>query len=127
MRKAFGVVTGLLLATFAAHMSGVENTWEFCVQVSATVQVAPAQIVLNWPQDTYTQPASYTVFRKAPGANSWGTGATLPGTTTNYTDNNVTVGTPYEYQIIKTTPQYAGYSYIYAGINVPLRENRGKL
>jgi len=68
MRKAFSVVMGLLLATFAAHMSGAESTWEFCVQVSATVQVAPAQIVLNWPQDTYTQPASYTVFRKAPGA-----------------------------------------------------------
>ncbi len=94
---------GLLLVAATARTSGAESTWEFCVQVSATVQVAPAQIVLNWPQDTYTQPASYTVFRKAPGPSSWGTGTTLPGTTTNYTDTNVTAGTAYEYQIIKTT------------------------
>jgi len=118
---------GLLLVAATARTSGAESTWEFCVQVSATVQVAPAQIVLNWPQDTYTQPASYTVFRKAPGPSSWGTGTTLPGTTTNYTDTNVTAGTAYEYQIIKTTSQYTGYGYIYAGINVPLTENRGKL
>src|SRR5712691_7949751 len=127
MRKAFSVVMGLLLVAATARTSGAERTWEFCVQVSATVQVAPAQIVLNWPQDTYTQPASYTVFRKAPGPSSWGTGTTLPGTTTNYTDTNVTAGTAYEYQIIKTTSPYTGYGYIYAGINVPLTENRGKL
>jgi len=127
MRKAFRFVMGLLLVASAAHTSGAESAREFCVQLSADVQVAPAQIVLNWPRDASTKPAVYTVFRKAPGASSWGTGTALSGTTTNYIDNDVTVGTAYEYQVIKTTSQYTSYGYIYAGINVSLTENRGKL
>lgn len=72
-------------------------------------------------------PNSYTVFRRAPGETSWGSGTTLPASATSYTDNNVTVGAPYEYQIVKSTSAYTGYGYVYAGINVPLTENRGKL
>ena len=72
-------------------------------------------------------PGSYTIFRKAFGAASWGTGTTLPGSATNYADRNIVVGTAYEYQVVKNTSQYTGYGYIYAGINVPLTENRGKL
>jgi len=108
-------------------MSRADSTWEFSVQASAQVQANPPKIVLSWPQDTIGVPVSYTVFRKAPGAMKWGPGATLPGTSTTYVDNHVVVGTGYEYQIIKTAHQYTGYGYVYAGINVPLTEDRGKL
>src|SRR5438105_9495286 len=126
MRRVFTAAITVLVGA-AVHTAGAESTWEFSVQVSATVQASPAQILLAWPQDSYLVPSSYTIFRKAFGATSWGAGTTLPGSATNYTDRNVVVGAGYEYQIVKTTSQYSGYGYIYAGINVPLTENRGKL
>jgi hypothetical protein len=117
----------LLFATAPQMVKAVEMTWEFSVQASASVQVSPGRITLSWPQDQYMLPNSYTVFRKAPQAASWGTGVTLPGTATSYVDSSVVVGTAYEYQIVKVTSQYTGYGYIYAGINVPMVDNRGKL
>src|ERR1043166_4967337 len=127
MRRAFSVVTGLILLSAAAQTLRADSTWEFSVQVSATVQSSPARITLSWPQDSYMLPNSYTVYRKDPSANSWGAGAALPGTATSYTDNSVSIGAAYEYQIVKVTSQYTGYGYIYSGINVPLNDNRGKL
>src|SRR3954447_26374900 len=128
MRNIISVITCLLLLIAPAHTGRAsESTREFSVQASAAVQVAPARITLNWPQDTCAQPSSYTVFRKAPNATSWGKGALLPGTSTVYTDTDVSVGTGYEYEIVKTTPGYTGYGYIYAGINLPATEQRGRL
>src|SRR5437868_11101764 len=128
MRKAIRVITGLWLCIVAAVCGhAAEATWEYSVQVSASVQASPAQITLTWPQDTALTPNSYTIYRKSVGATSWGSGTTLPGSATSYTDSNVSSGSAYEYQIIKSTSQYNGYGYIYAGINAPLTENRGKL
>jgi hypothetical protein len=128
MRKAVSVAMGLVLFVAAPQIvRGVEMTWEFSVQVSATVQTSPARITLSWPQDQYMLPNSYTVYRKAPGDTSWGTGTTLPGTETSYVDNKVLVSTPYEYQIVKATSLYTGYGYLYSGVNVAMTDNRGKL
>lgn len=128
MRKAISVVSTLLfLLGLTVKVGAVESTWEFSVQVSANVQESPALITLTWPQDTYMAPNSYTIYRKAPGATSWGTGTTLPGTSTSYTDSNVSVGTAYEYQVVKSTSLYTGYGYLYGGIKVAANENRGKL
>src|SRR5437016_13350062 len=99
MRKAISVVTGLLSLAGSHIICAAEITWEFSVQVSAAVQSSPAKITLTWPQDQYMLPNSYTVFRKGLNDNSWGTGTALAGTDTSYTDNNVTVGTAYEYQV----------------------------
>src|SRR6266478_1917189 len=127
MRRAISALTSLILIAGAALTSRADNTCEFSVQVSATVQEQPARITLNWPQDTYTLPNSYAIYRKTPGAHVWGAGTMLPGDSTSFTDTNVTVGTGYEYQIIKNNPQYSGYGYLYAGLGVPLTERRGKL
>jgi hypothetical protein len=105
----------------------IEPTWEYAVQVSATVDSASPRITLSWPQDGVNQVSSYTVYRKALADTSWGSGVSLPGSATSYVDNNVAVGTAYEYQIVKVTAAYNGYGYIYAGINAPLVESRGKL
>src|SRR5690349_24762021 len=110
MRKAVAIAVGLLLFAMIVQLGqAVEMTWEFSVQVSATVQASLSQITLTWPQDQYMQPNSYTVYRKAPADSNWGTGVSLPGTATSYVDNTVVVGTPYEYQVVKTTSQYTGY------------------
>ncbi|HYC70071.1 MAG TPA: glycoside hydrolase family 9 protein [Opitutaceae bacterium] len=119
--------TAVVLATLAVAARAVEATWNYAVQVTASVQASPASITLSWTQDTTAIPASYTVHRKLAGASSWGPGTALPGSATTYTDATVSVGTAYEYQIVKAASGYTGYGYIQAGIAVPLVENRGKL
>src|SRR6266571_9482751 len=128
MQRLLSAVLGTLLLLSAAQLGrAVEPTWEYSVQVSATVQTPPPQITLAWPQDTLGVPNSYTVYRKAPGATAWGAGTTLAGSVTSYIDANVTTGSVYEYQIVKAASTYTGYGYIYAGINAPLVDNRGKV
>ena len=116
-----------LFGFIAAPISKADTTWNYAVQISATVQLLPPQIALTWPQDDYGA-IRYTVYRKAKEAASWGTNTVLSGSTTNYTDTNVVVGATYEYQIVKdATLGYKGYGYIFSGIEAPLVEDRGKL
>ncbi len=118
---------GGLFGFALAPNSRADTTWNYAVQISATVQAAPPQIALKWPQDDYGA-TNYTVYRKAKESTSWGTGTVLSGTTTNYTDASVVVGTTYEYRIVKVaTLGYTGYGYIFSGIQAPLVEDRGKL
>src|SRR3954451_6874498 len=96
MQKLIGLVFGALLCIAAGQNSlAIEMTWEYSVQVSATVQTSPATITLSWPQDQYLVPNTYTVYRKSLTDTAWGPGVTLPGTPTSYIDNNVTVGSAY--------------------------------
>ena len=112
----------------ASHLAlATDATWEYAVRVSATVETSPAKITLHWPQDTQTVPHNYIVYRKSQSAASWAGGTTLPGSATSYVDTAVTTDGAYEYQIVKHTPTYTGYGYIFAGINAPLIENRGKV
>jgi hypothetical protein len=103
-------------------------TWLYTVQISATAQISPPTITLRWPQDPYGAD-SYTVYRKGRDDYSWGDPiASLPGSATAFTDSNVQAGAAYEYQITKAASLgYKGYGYIYAGINAPMIEARGKL
>ena len=121
-------IVGVVLSVVASQkVTAEEPTWNYAVQVSATVQESPARITLSWPQDTSGTPSSYTVYRKSAGSTSWGGGTSLSGSTTTYTDTSVAVGTAYEYQIVKAMSGYTGYGYIYTGINVPLVDDRGKV
>lgn len=118
-----------LTATLAALTIHADQTWNYAVQVTAQVQVSPAQITLTWPQDTFAIPDNYTVSRKAPSDTSWSSGIVLSGGTTSFTDIGVAAGTIYEYQIARTNSaySYSGYGYIHAAINAPLVDNRGKI
>ncbi len=117
----------IALVSFATVSSWADSTWLYAVQISAQVQANPPQITLSWPQDDYGA-NSYVVYRKLKEDTSWGAGTTLPGSATTFTDYAVSEGSAYEYQIVKyATYGYVGYGYIYAGINAPLIENRGKL
>lgn len=132
--KRWGVGRSLLILSLlvfgAASVRFVrgDSTWVYAVQVSAGVQLQPPQITLSWEPDQYGA-NSYTIYRKSKTASSWGNPiATLSGSISNYTDSNVVPGSTYEYQIAKAaTLGYAGYGYIYSGINAALTENRGKL
>lgn len=124
-RSLLALVAGLLMT---GVLRGIDSTWNYAVEVAATVQASPAQIVLAWKQDTNGAPTNYVVFRKSPAATSWGSAlATLPGSSVGFTDTGVVAGTVYEYQIVKEASVYKGYGYIQAGIAVPLADNRGKV
>ncbi len=128
MRKAISAALVLLASTLAVTTGrSVEDTWDNSVRATSTVQASPAKITINWLQDERYAPSSYTVYRRLPGAASWGTGTVLSGSTTSYVDSNVAPGTAYEYRIVKATSAYPGYGYIQTGINVPLVEGRGKV
>jgi hypothetical protein len=128
MRGVFGFVAGMVVALAACYCGRAgEITSEFSVQVSAQVETAPPRIALRWPQDGCTAPRGYTVYRKAPEDSWWGRGTPLPYAATSFVDTNVVAGVPYEYQIVKECPLYSAYGYIYAGIELPIVEQRGKL
>src|SRR5262249_49198047 len=72
---------------------------------------------------------NFTIYRKSRDATNWGSPiAITPGTTLEFIDTNITLGSTYEYQIVKHAALgYRGYGYIYSGVQAPLIENRGKL
>lgn len=97
------------------------------VQLSATIQAAPAQIRLGWPADALVTVNTYTVMRRDSPTSGWTTLANLVGSDTSYADTNVRVGRVYEYQVVKRAATLTGYGYVAAGIDVPAIEGRGKL
>src|SRR4029077_18687120 len=128
MRKRLSVITSIVALSLAAPVVGrADHAMEYSVQVSASVQNTPAQITLRWPNAATAAPVNVTIYRRAPGSDSWGQGTTLAGNATSFVDHDVNVGTPYEYQVVKKSRSYSSYGYIYSGIDVPLTENRGKL
>ncbi len=127
MRNVISVAASVLLLSLAAQSALGDSTKEFSVQLSASVEAVPPEITLNWPQDTCLTPTRYTVHRKALMDRAWGPGIVLPGTATTYTDHSVSRGVGYEYEVVKTTPEYTGYGYIYSAIDLPPTENRGRL
>ncbi|HEX2758459.1 MAG TPA: hypothetical protein VHP60_08175, partial [Thermoanaerobaculia bacterium] len=71
-----GATAFLVLAVFASSASA-QVAADYAVQVTATVQVAPAQIALSW--GSYSGATQYVVSRKTWSATTWGTAiATLP-------------------------------------------------
>ena len=128
MTKFVGAVLSLLAVGLSPRLAwGIDPVWNYAVQLSAIVQSASPQITLSWPQDSTATPNSYTVYRKAPGASSWGNGTTLPGSSTSFVDSSVAVGIAYEYAVVKNAAGYSGYGYLQSAINLPLVDNRGKV
>lgn len=103
-----------------------QSSADAAVQLSALIQVNPAQITLNWVGNGTSN--QYQVFRKLKNGTSWSLAiASLPGTTNQFIDNNVIAGVSYEYRVIRTGSNYTGFGYINSGIGVPEIEYRGKL
>ncbi len=119
------IISLLILTTLFFGLQG-QTVADAAVQINATVQANPAQIVLSWlPNGTSNQ---YTLFRKLKTDQFWGSPiATLPGTAAQYTDNSVSVGVNYEYRVARAGSGYSGEGYVNAGIEIPETAWRGKL
>jgi hypothetical protein len=99
---------------------------DFAVRLTATIASAPAEIRLHWVPDSNAK--SYTVSRKLLEGPTWNLVATLGGEANEYADQNIQANTGYEYQVIKNTNLgYTGYGYIYSGLQLPVRDYRGRI
>lgn len=96
---------------------------DFAVMASATVSSNPSSIMLRWPADSLA--TGFSVAVRTSAEEAWREVGQLPGTATSWEHTPVEVGTPYEYRILKTTPVLRGYSYLFAGIQLPVVEKRG--
>src|SRR5687767_9977728 len=117
----------LLFVTGAVNLTA-QTSKEYAVLIQAVVSESPANIKLKWINDTAG--TGYKVYRKTKEAIDWGAPvATLPNTATEYTDQNVAIGTGYEYYVHRTygvATKFA-HGYIYAGIKLPIKPLKGKL
>jgi hypothetical protein len=118
---AFALAAAWLCATSRPCLAQVAS--DYAVQVSATAQKVPPKITLAWP--SFPSAGSYNVYRKTYGDTTWGAAiATLPAAATGYTDNAVSVGARYEYQVYRGS---GAYGYLASGIEATLVEDRGKV
>lgn len=107
------------------------NGKSLSVQLSATVQESPAQITLHWPNEA--NDSAYRIAKRQNITDPWTLVGNFSGTTNSYTDTKVSVGSAYEYAVIrfsKNIKHYrgiGGVGYINAGIAVPMTEGRGKM
>jgi hypothetical protein len=113
-----------LLGFTASYAQTAEDV---AVELSATVQVSPAKITLRWKPITAYTP-TYSIFKKAKTAVSWGAAiTTLTATDSTYVDNAVVADSGYEYQVLALAGLLKASGYIYAGIRNPAIHSRGTL
>jgi hypothetical protein len=95
------------------------------VELAATVQTNPARITISW--QPHAGANNYTIYRKLKADQSWGGSiGSLGGSSSQFADNNVAIGTYYEYKITRSGGGN-GTGYIASGIELAAVENRGKL
>ena len=121
----FNLCPVLLLLLCVCPAPAEDATWTYTVEISATVQTSPPQINLQWEADDPYGVQRFSIYRKTKDATSWNFLITVGASASNWTDSSVSIGSTYEYQIIKTATNHTGYGYIYSGIIAPLTENRG--
>ncbi|MFN6176513.1 MAG: thrombospondin type 3 repeat-containing protein [Flavobacteriales bacterium] len=118
----------LVLFALLAHLAvlGQTSSQRAAVQLSASVQSAPASITISWP--TMASTTSISIFRKLKTGTSWGSAIATPAASaTQYVDNSVVVGTNYEYRVVRVSNGVTGQGYISTGIEVAPVDQRGKL
>lgn len=113
----------LSLAIGALAQSSSERA---AVQLTASVQASPPSITLSWKAIAGT--TSFQVYRKLRSDAAWGSLLASPAATaTQYTDNTVSIGTAYEYKVVRVSSGVTGTGYISSGIHVPVTDARGKI
>ncbi len=113
----------IIIGLFAANLLAQTPSQREAVELAATVQASPARITLSWP--AFAGATNYTVYRKTKEQQTWGSSvASLGGSTTQYTDNNVATGVYYEYKVVRTGGG-TGSGYLATGIDLAPVEDRG--
>ncbi|MBK9175410.1 MAG: hypothetical protein IPM46_03555 [Flavobacteriales bacterium] len=116
----------LFLSAVLVAASAQTSSQRASVQLTATVQASPPRITLNWTSLPST--TSITIYRKLKTATSWGSSIATPASSDlSWQDNNVLVGTAYEYRVVRVSNGTTGQGYIASGIDVAPVDFRGKM
>ncbi len=118
--RLFGVVFLFLLPVSRAW-AYLDEQRPFVVEVTAQADTSTPAVVLSWPMNADN--ISYTLYCRTPGETNWSAGTNI-GVVGGYTDRTVAAGSAREYRI-----NFPGreHGYIFAGIDVPMTETRGKV
>ncbi len=127
------LVLGLALLLGRAGLRA-DTPWTLAVEMAAEVDESAPRIVLHWKPDPNDRiygsdyfPA-YTIYRRQLSDNGWTELGMGDAVNHLYEDRQVTLGTPYEYKVVKEFNhgiKYTGYGYLRSGIGVPATESRG--
>jgi len=106
------------------HVSAFEAS-DSVVFLNADVEAYPPKITLNW-HSTAVNPVGYTISRKLRDEGEWLSSITLFGMATSWSDENIVLGTAYEYKVegVFEGGQHA-FGYLLSGVEVGAVENRG--
>jgi hypothetical protein len=125
------LITLFFAVEFQNLNAQVMNSKDLAIPIKAIVSKSPTpKITLSWVNYGYA--SNYSIFRKGKNNPFWGNPiVTLDSQATEWTDFNVKIGTPYEYQIlgtgqkwVKPSPTDSGFvkfsstGYILAGIEI---------
>jgi len=116
-------MVGVVLFLNVRDGVGELTAHDYSVEAVASVSENPPQISLQWLSDANAQ--AFQISRKVLGDQSWTGMTTIGGQETSWTDESVTPGVVYEYQIKKTCPGYLGWGYVCAAIRRAVVEDRG--
>jgi hypothetical protein len=138
-RASFYAVQQVLYYRVAYVANGLTTSWSNIaasglsqtnvVELSASVHDGNSpSIQLQWPLVQSAQ--YYKIYRQIHGAQNWGMPVgTASGTSSGWTDSQVTVGTPYQYQVVRVQGPSANTTtatgMIYSGIDLPVVSSRG--
>ncbi len=121
-----GFALALLLLGVSSNLYADLTGRDYAVQLTANIADNPPEIRLVWPGDQYAR--GYIIRRKLRDEISWHDVGTAEGPSTGVTDRDIQVGVGYEYQVIKESSfDIEAYGYIYAGINLPIVQERGTI
>jgi hypothetical protein len=120
------LIVGIFALWIGHFCSALAETRDYGIEVTAQIQKAPAQITLNWRASGDVP--GFIVSRKTKEATTWQDLATLGPDARSFVDSTVQVRQAFEYRVIKNPlPYWGGSGYIYAGIEAPMIDQRGKL
>jgi len=128
MKKLFCLsLFWLISSSLTTGAKAQVNSYQLSVAAEATIQEQPPRITLSWLEDDSA--TSYAVWRYDTNQQYWTLMDTV-GKNLTWTDTNVAIGIPYEYEIVKQaqvagTAAVTGYGYVYTGIDVPAQEFSG--
>ena len=120
------LLLSLLCSTFLIAQDAARD---WTVQLFAEANPDDPSITLKWlPNETVAE--TYFIWKKEKGTVGWGTSiASVPvGATLEWTDTDIQLGGSYEYMVqLRGGGVVYAWSYINAGVEVPLSPNKGDL
>ncbi len=125
LENSFKCLTTILFVYFSPWQTVFASEPSVAVLIDASFSKNPAVIKLSW-QPTFDKSEIFIVSRKNKEDSLWTEIARVYGNFNSFEDKDIQIGKTYEYQIERESDVNHGFGYLFAGIEIPLVENRGR-